>query len=435
MRLLARQIAGLFQPRRLARRVALVTAAGLSLTLPCANAAAAPSFLKLPRFDGEVSGDFSMPQNGLELHWRLKVESPENEPGIRRGRLELEGQGAHVVARASLDLATGVTQWEIEKAEADLAEIFSLVAPLRLPDFAHLSVTGTVTAQGGGRLAADGAFSGAAVVTITDAAIRDFFGGWSAEGLDARVELPSLPELRTAPGGKLALRSFSFPSAGVEMRDAATDAEYAADGRIHFSNTKVSGYGGGIAVEPFTLDPAAPAVATRVHVENIDSASLAAFLPGSVAEAQGCFSGELALRWSPQAGVVPGVGKLALVQAPGASIRMSKTPGFFTSNMEPRLYFLPESAGFLRRWFSLENPAYDTLKKIEEGEMPISVENITINFTPEGDEAGRSASVMIAARPSDPKSAVKNLRININITGPVSKMLEIGTADRVQIGF
>ena len=84
---------------------------------------------------------------------------------------------------------------------------------------------------------------------------------------------------------------------------------------------------------------------------------------------------------------------------------------------------------------SLKNPAYDTLKKIEEGEMPIAVKTITINFTPDGDENGRSASVVIAARPSDPRSAVKNLRINVNVTGPLTEVLQMGAANRVQIGF
>ncbi|MDR1010944.1 MAG: YdbH domain-containing protein [Opitutaceae bacterium] len=429
--MIVRKLAGVFRPRR----NAWLAAFGALLLWTQTDATANPSLLKLPMFDGEVSGDFAMPGIGVECHWRMTAGSPRDEPGIRRGRLEVDGMGAHIVARATLDLASGVTRWEIEDATADLAEVFPALAPLHLPDFAHLGVTGSVSAGGGGQLTPLGDFSGAVILTITDAAVRDFFGGWAAEGINLRVEFPALPALETKPAQRLTLSGFTHEAAGVEIRDAETDIGCGNDGRIHFSNTKLSACGGVIFMEPFSLNPSALDVSTRVRVEGIDSESLAAFLPGSIAEAHGRFSGELSLGWSPATGVVPGIGKLELIKAPGAAIRLARTPGFFTSDMTPRLYFLPKPLGFLRRIFSLENPAYDTLKKIEESEMSIDVDAITINFTPDGDEAGRSATIVIAARPADRKSAVKNLRINVNVTGPITKVLEMGTTDRVQIGF
>lgn len=428
---IVRKLAGVFPPRRNAWRAAL---AALLLWTPVCAPAASP-LLKLPLLDGEMSGVLAMPQNGLEFHWRFTAESPKAEPGIRRGRFEVDGQGAHLVARVKLDLSSRTMQWEIEKAGADLAEFFPLAAPEWLPDFAHLSVTGTVSAEGRGQLTSAGDFSGAVAVTVTDATVRDFFAGWSAEGLSGRVEFPSLPAFETATEQRFTLRRFSPSAANIEIRDAVADVSYDRDGRIHFSSTKFTAYGGVIGIAPFSFDPKAPAVATSVRVEGIDSASLAAFLPGGIAEANGRFSGELALRWSPETGVVPGVGQLRLIKAPDSAIRLSSAPGFFTSNMQPRLFFLPPSLGFLQRVFSLKNPAYDTLKQIEEGKMPIAVDAITINFTPDGDEKGRSASVVIAARPSDPRSAVKNLRINVNVTGPLTEVLRMGTASRVQIGF
>lgn len=404
----------------------------LLVPLACA---AAPSLLKLPMFDGEVSGELALFRGNVDVRWRVVAESPPEEPGVRRGRLELSGHGAQVAAVATLDLKSGVTRWKIEKAEADLAELFPALSPHLLPDFAHLFASGRITAEGGGEVTADGSVSGALAIVISDASVRDFFGGWAAEGLDARIELPALPALTTAPGQHLALRRFTHASAGVEIRDTQTDIGYGSDGRIHLSNTKTYGYGGLIEMAPFALNPLAPEVSTRVRIENIDSESLAAFLPGSIAETHGRFSGDLALSWSPETGVVPGDGKLELVKAPGTAIRLSKAPGFFTANMLPRIYFLPDSLGFLQRWFSIKNPAYDVLQKIERGESPIMVDAITINFTPDGDELGRSASVVIAARPADAKSAVKNLRINVNVTGPITKVLEMSTTDRVQIGF
>lgn len=419
--------------RRSLRRLA-----ALAAWIWCAcTAGAAPSLLRLPAIDGEFSGDYLAPQSGLAFHWHIAVESPSDTPRIRRARLAADGHGAHVVALATHDLVSGVTHWEIENAHADLAETFPVLAARFLPDFASLMISGKLSLTGGGDVSAAGEFSGRAVAEIRDASVRDDARGWSAEGITTRIELPSLPALKTAGAESqpISIRRFTHEASGVALEDVRTSVALDEGMRVRFTSATARALGGAVSLDGFDIDSHAPNLTTVVHVDDIESAQLAKFLPDAISEVHGRFAGALTLHWTPATGVKLGNGKLTLQKAAGSTLRLAPSPGFFTSNMDSRLYVLPPSWGFLRRLISIKNPAYDTLKQIENGEQPIAVESIAINFTPEGDTAGRSASVIIAARPTNPQSAIKKLSINVNVNGPLVKVLEMSTAGNLKISF
>jgi hypothetical protein len=432
---------------------------------------APPPLLQLPALDGEFSGDFLAPQtgaSGLAFHWRVVAESPAGEPDTRRARIEASGHGARVAAVAELSLATGVTRWKIESAEADLAEAFPVMASLWWPDsgFAGVGVTGKLVVSGGGSVDASGNWTANLTADIRDATFRDDAQGWLAEGVSARVEFPALPSLKTGAAQaqpvtisrfthnatQLALEdvraSFSMNETGAANAKSASETKITSETkntgetksaggalRIRVGGAEARAADGTISVDAFDFTPSAPAVDTTVHVRGIESGNLAHLLPGTISEARGKFYGSVALRWNPADGLQPGNGRLSLQKAAGSMLRFSPTPGFFTSNMDKRLYFLPPSFGFLRNWFSLKNPAYNTLKEIENGAQPIIVENITIAFAPGGDNAGRTATIVIEAKPTNPKSAIRHLRINVNVSGPLAKVIELISTDRIQISF
>jgi len=420
----------------------------------CAGAQPPPALLQLPAFDGEFSGDFLMPQTGggggkssgaagLAFHWHIVVESPADAPGARRARVEVSGHGARVVASAELDLASGVTHWKIESAEVDLAAAFPVLAPLWLPDFASLGVAGKLVVSGEGSVDASGKWSANLAADVRDATLRDDAGGWLAEGVSAHVEFPALPALDTgvAQAQPVTIRRFTHGATQLALEDARASFAMSDSGgaggalRIHVGGVTARVADGEIAVDAFDFTPAAPAVATTVHVRDIESGNLTHLLSGTISEARGRFTGAVALSWNPTDGLRPGAGQLSLQKADGTMLRLAATPGFFTANMDSRLYFLPPAFGFLRNWLSLKNPAYDTLKEIENGVQPIIVENITIKFTPDGDDAGRTATVGIEAKPTNPKSSIQHLRINVNVSGPLAKVVEMLSTDRIQISF
>jgi len=409
---------------------------------------AAPALWQLPAFDGELSGDFLMPQSGggsgLMFHWHIVAESPADAPGARRARVEVTGHGARVVARAELDLASGVTHWKIESAEADLGEVFPVMAALWWANssFASAGVTGKLVVSGEGSVDAAGKWVASLAADVRDATLRDGAGGWMAEGVSAHVEFPGLPSLETgaAQAQPVTVRRFTHKATQLAIDDARTSVSMDGGGaggalRIHIGGVEARAVDGRIGVDGFDFVPSAPAVATIVHASNVESGYLTHLLPGAVSEVRGRFSGAVALTWNPADGLRAGNGQLSLQRADGTMLRLAPTPGIFTANMDRRLYFLPQSFGFLRKWISLKNPAYDTLKEIEEGRQPIIVDNITIKFTPDGDDAGRSASVAIEARPTNPQSSIRRLRINVNVNGPLTQVIEMFSRGSVQISF
>ena len=440
-----------------------------------ARAGNAPSplpLLQLPAFDGEFSGDFLAPNtgggNGLTFHWHIVAESPADAPGVRRAHLDVTGHGAHIVATAELDLASGITHWKIESAEADLAEAFPLLASFLLaPDssFASLGVAGKLVVSGEGSVDTSGKWSANLVADIRDATLRSDAQGWLAEGVSARVEFPALPSLKTGATQTqpLTIRRFTHNATQLTLDDVSTsfsmDESGTATGTttttgtktgatttaatespggallIHVGSVTARAADGTIAVDAFDFTPAAPSVATTVRVRDIESGNLAHLLAGTISEARGRLNGSVALLWNPTDGLQPGKGRLMLQKTGGSILRLAPTPGFFTSNMDSRIYFLPPSFGFLRNWLSLKNPAYNTLKEIENGEQPIRVENITITFAPDGDKKGRSATVLIEAKPTNPKSAIQHLRINVNVSGPLAQVLQLISTGRIQVSF
>lgn len=401
------------------------------------SAFTAPTLLRLPAIDGEFSGDYVAPHSGFKFHWRIAVDSPVGIARVRRARIEVAGHGAHAVVRAALDIASGVTHWKIESASADLAEFFPVLAARFFPDFSYLDVTGKLALAGAGDVSADGGISGNVVAEISEASIRDSVRDWSAEGVAMRVELPALPSLKTAGKEKqaISIRRFTHGASGIVLEHVLTAASLDDKARIHVAPMTARALGGAVSLDAFDADITAPSLTSVVHVDDIESAQLARFLPDAISEVHGRFAGALTLHWTPDAGVTLGNGQLALQKSAGSTLRFAPSPGFFTSDMDSRLYVLPPSWGFLRRLVSMKNPAYETLKQIENGEQPVAVESIAIYFTPEGDSAGRSANVTIAAKPANPKSAIKNLRINVNVTGPLVKVLEMGASNQLKISF
>ena len=411
---------------------------------PASSPSSAPALLQLPAFDGEFSGDWLMPQTGLKFHWHIAAESPANSPGVRRARLDITGHGARVIALAELNLASGVTRWKIESAEVSLAEALSALAALKLKeleDFASLVITGKLVVSGEGSVDMAGKWTAGIVADIRDATVRDDAEGWIVEGVFARVEFPALPSLKTGAAPQpLTVRRFTHGAMQIALEDVRTSFaldEGGAGGalRIRTPGVEARVAGGTVALGAFNFTPSRPAVVTTVQATNIDSAEIARLLPGAVSEARGRFTGAVTLAWDPSAGLRPVNGRLLLQQATDSMMRLAATPGFFTSNMDKRLYFLPPSTGFLRRWISLKNPAYNTLKDIEEGRQAIIVDAVTISFVPEGDSSGRSATVLIEARPSNSRSAIRRLRINVNVSGPLTRVVEMFATGRVQVSF
>ncbi|WP_342750751.1 YdbH domain-containing protein [Termitidicoccus mucosus] len=414
----------------------LIAALALLFALPSPTRAASLSF-RIPRLDGEFTGvanlllDSARNTHDIELRWKVTAGSPAGTPGLRVIILEAEGSGIALRARAEVDAATLDGTWRVESAHAELAELLPRLAA-RLPSVVSgLSAEGRGEITGGGEFRA-GKFDGRAAFRLDHATVSNPARGWMIEGLALHAELASLAALSTDTAAPQTLSFTRLEAGGVEIRDARAAFALTPDGLLRLDSFRADGLGGSLALAPFTLNLARPSAAIRAEVVGIDSARLAAYLPAAVSEARGRLSGDLEFRWDPRAGLSFGDGHLSLQKTEPASIRLSPAPGFFTAKVPEKIELL---GGPLRRLFTIRNPAYDTLKKIELGEMPLSVESIEAGFEPSGDEQGRTARVAIVARPTAPDSAVKVVRFNISVSGPLSEVIRFGLDDTLSFSW
>ncbi len=190
--------------------------------------------------------------------------------------------------------------------------------------------------------------------------------------------------------------------------------------------------GGHVSLAPFGFNPAKPAVEATAEFSQVALAELALLVPQALAEAHGRVDGRIALRWSAATGFEPGAGSLTVSAEAPATVRLAATPGFLTQRMPRTIALLPAWLGPVARWFSPENPAYDTLHEIELGRQLLTVENLRLQLYPDGPDAPRSALVELAARPAA-GGAVERVTFTVNVAGPLNQVLRLGLNEGLKV--
>ncbi len=173
-------------------------------------------------------------------------------------------------------------------------------------------------------------------------------------------------------------------------------------------------------------------VSASLHLSQLSMRDISALLPDVIAEARGRVSGEIRVGWKPGEGFKLGNGRLQIERPESVEIRLTPQPGFLTSHTPERLTLLPSWTGALQKWFSLRNPAYETLRQIEMGLMSLQVETLSAEVHPAGDSMGRSATVRISARPAV-ASAVDRIDFEVNVSGPLDEVIKLGMNHKVSI--
>jgi len=259
-------------------------------------------------------------------------------------------------------------------------------------------------------------------------------GEWAVSG-PFSLALSSASESLTAT---FSFRAAELPLPEMELSDLAVEAEIELPRNIvRVRVAEFSAFGGRVALRPFEIDlgnaEAAP-VGAIAELGGLALDQLAVFVPEAVREASGRVRGEVHLSWSAADGLQIGSGALRIEPTEQAQLRLAAMPGFLTQHTTPRFTWMPASFGRLARWLALDNPAYDTLAEIEEGTQPLHVESLHVALYPDGPEGPRSAAVSLVARPIS-GAVVKQLRFDINVSGPLDQVLRLGTSDSVKLNF
>ncbi len=407
-------------------RGTLLGASLLAGTLPLFGAPAPV----LPPLSGELSGEVTSLQiPGLPpLRWQVILRAGSGA-GTRIAELTANAPGLR--ARAEVQLtAFGEGTWRLLEGEVDAARWFALLAPKFFPALVDAVVTGTLAVSGEGTLH-EGKLTGRTQLELRDGAIRDSASTWSVTGVALRGALQQLPALVSDEPFK-----FSFIAAtvaGLDIRDGAIELSIDGNGQVQVARATAAMLDGHVEVTPFAFSLAKPELKSDVHFTAIEIERLAAFLPPVLADATGKVSGRMAVSWSAAAGLSPGSGRLQIDPGAAATLRLAPKPGFLTSRVPERLSLLPKSLGPLARMFSPINPAYETLRAIEMGEMRLEVNALDVGLRPDGDSEGRTARVVMTARPAAKNTAVESVRFEVNVSGPLADLVRMGLEGKIQV--
>lgn len=407
----------------------LLACTGFFVGVALAIAAESP---RVPPLSSELAGQLTLPKiSGLPpLAWRIQARPA---PG---GTLAFDAAatapGLELQLAFTLPLGEVPGTWRLAPTKIDAAAWWRLSVEQAgigaLP--ADFEFTGQLTLEGEGQWRGADA-SGTLHLALAAGTAGSAAQHWSATGLmlDANLAIASSRlAVRTAQ-----LRVDTIQAAGLTARNLLVDVTAAEAGRLAVTRAEVAALGGRIALTPFTLDPAAPAVTSVAEFSGVALGDIATLVPQALKEARGQVAGRVSVNWSLQSGLGPSDGSVNVSSAEPATVRLASSPGLLTGNSPPRIELLPEFTGPLRRWTSIENPAHGMLQRIETGQAPLAVESLSLRLYPDGANGARSAQIEVVARTTGVGDVVEKVTFTVNVSGPLDQVLRLGLDDRAKI--
>jgi hypothetical protein len=374
----------------------------------------------LPPVTGQLEGDFTALKlpGSPKLHWKATVTAAD--AGARAVDFTVDGPGTHARAQLRVD-ANGDGTWRVHEAQVDVAAWFAAVAPQLSPGLAGMAAAGTISVTGTGELRA-WTVDGRVDVELRDGEIHDAARTWSIAGVNARGAV-AVPSLET--DGLVRIAIGEVTAGNLAARDGGVELSIDANQRVHVTRAVAVALNGDVEAAPFDFPLAKPEVRTEWRVDDVEIAQLARLLPPVLSSATGRVSGRVAMAWDARQGFVPGTGRLQVDPGGLAELRLAPQPGFLTSRVPRKISIIP---GLV----TIDNPAYEPLRSLEMGETTLQIESLDIGLRPEGDPNGRTARVVLTAKPEKRKE-VESVRFEVNVKGPLTDVLRFGIEHNVSL--
>lgn len=387
--------------------------------------------LELPPLRGELSGRLRLADltGSPPITWHTAMMSSGDE--ANQIVVAAESSGLALQLQLVLPHDGGEGRWRVVEGEVDVNAWWKSVASYfdvqDLPT--DLELSGILKLSGEGIL--DGnELSGSIKASLKSATANSAEQDWEIPGFDIEVRVnlaASKPSISS-----IGLRAPEARVAGVDLADLIVDATGVEGDRLVVNRAQVNLWEGRAGLREFELDLENPSINTTALIDGLSLEELAGLVPEALSDAQGRLSGSSSLKWSPAAGLEIGTGALTVTPDSPATLRLASAPGFLTQHLSEKIMWVPAMLGPVARWLALDNPAYETLRRIELGEMPLSVEKLGIALYPDGPNGEKSAVVEVAARPAE-GNIVERVSFNINVSGPLKEVLLLGSDDRVRL--
>jgi len=398
----------------------------LALAAAPAMRAAEPTPPSLfPPISGEFAGDLLPWLPGMpKLHWRVAVAAPRD--GVRTGTASVTAPGLQLdlSVRLGANLTDGT--WRIETGRVEPGPWLAALAPQLAPTLIGAEVSGVILLSGEGTLRGGQPF-GRVKIEWRDGAVRQAAQKLALEGIAFSGEFdfdgakqtwasvsPAVLKVGTIATGRFGARNLLIHLRLDQRLVPAVDV------------ARVEIAGGELEAAPFVLPLTPPAINVKLKISRIGLQDVVALVPAGVSEARGRVDGELALGWSKALGLQIGSGRLDLRPDEPMVLRLIAAPGLLSANMPERFEFLPSWLGPLAKWASPLNPGFADLVAIELGRTALAVDSLEVRLTPEGDRLGRSARVLVNARPEIAGTSVGPVTFEVGVKGPLAYVLRIG---------
>lgn len=365
------------------------------------------------RVYGNVSGGVkidALPDLGLE--WRVETGADGLVFSTKRAGVDLA-----VELRAT---ENGAWSWSIRRAQLDLAELWPLLREKLGTSAAGWSASGRIELAGEGTLTTEGGPAGELRLALREGWARSDELDVEMSGIELDVGTDALTLVALPPGQ--ALRVSKISAAGVEL--GALRVAFGLDaGRVlDVAAMEADLLGGRVKLRPFRIPLDKPAVVAAADVDALSLEQAARLMPWLIQSAHGILRGRVELSWSGENGLRVKDGGLKIVKTDDASFRLAPSPGLFTRKVPKRFTFLPWKWA---RWIGLTDPAYEPLRQIELGQEGLRIETFQVQFWPDGQGQGRTATLHIVGKPTSGK-LVDEVKLDFNFHGPWSEFLAFG---------
>lgn len=393
------------------RRCVALACAGLALACASADSArAASAEFFFPALEGKLEGNFTPTKfpGAPELHWTAVVRNAGS--GVRLAEVTIEGPGTLLKAEARLD-ASGAGTWRLTEAQIDLGPWFAALMPALGDTFAGFTASGAITATAEGAWRG-GKLEGKATLSLRDGRIENTEQKLLFEGVAFALAIEDLAQFRTAPAQELTWTGGKYD---VVRLGAGRVVFALLSDHIQVAEASLAAFGGQLALGAFAIVFSQPDIAVEAKVAALELGELLPLLPPVLAAARGRVDGNVVLHRRAD-GIEIGKGRLSLRAGDVAEIRLAPTPGLISGSLPPAVL-----------------KYYPGLGQIETGQIPLQADLLEMEFTPDGDAQGRTASIRLGGGPVDPKLRAP-IDLTVNVRGPLDELIKFSTNSRLKFG-
>jgi hypothetical protein len=383
--------------------------------------------LKIPPLTGELTGDFLALKivGAPTLHWKMALRSATADERLVDLTAEAEGIRLRIELRTD---AAGNGTWRLREGRLESGAPVQQFVAAQWPKAASLVWTGTLLLSGEGTLRGD-QVTGRLNVDLRDGSVRDAADTWALAdiGLTGTFGLSDY-----ASDGLVRLTFSEARGVGLAARNGIVEFTLDAQQVVRVTRAESGLIGGHVTFGPFEFPLARPEVETAVDFAGVELSGLKKLLPPALSDASGPVSGRVDVRWTLANGLVFANGSLQPKANETALIRLAPAPGFLTGRMPAKVRdVLPSWLGPMRQLFPAKIPAYETLRDVELGKIPLNVKTVVIAMQPDGAPDGKSAQITVITKPVGESSAIDAVRFEINVTGPMADLVRLALEGRL----